>query len=90
MVLPYYPTVFKRSRAVYYSSGRSQLIGFSKPRYFQRLGHFAPLSFPADALKSKPPAVRVVVDSALGSALRAAVFSKLGDHQPGFGIKLQR
>jgi len=23
------------------------LFGFSKPRYFQRLGHFAPLSFTA-------------------------------------------
>jgi len=55
----------------------SRVIGFFKPRCFQRLGHFAPQSFtafggqtrprqasPPEAGKSKPPAVRVVVDSA--------------------------
>jgi hypothetical protein len=44
------------------------MIGFFKPgastRFNpQRLVRFAPLSFPADAVKSKPPAVRLVVDS---------------------------
>jgi hypothetical protein len=45
----------KRSGATYYGRNLDGAIGFSKPgakhpvqpRYFQRLGRFAPLSFPA-------------------------------------------
>jgi hypothetical protein len=32
---------------------QAQMIGFTKPRYFQRLGHFAPLSLNAFGDKSQ-------------------------------------
>jgi hypothetical protein len=40
----------------------------------QRLGRFAPLSFTALAVKSKPPAMRVVVDSKRRFRVRALFF----------------
>ena len=64
-------TVDSGSRGVHISAhGPFLLVGFSKqgalhpvlPCGFQRRGHCLPLSFTADAAKSKPPDVRVVVD----------------------------
>jgi len=70
-----FAAVAKTSRVIgFFKPGASHPVS---PRCFQRLGHFAPQSFtafggqtrprqasPPEAGKSKPPAVRVVVDSA--------------------------